>query len=60
VENKSLTIPSSAVEVPVLEDNGGEGVAERKDEAPEKDKVILKSHARYVCLLVCLGGRQIS
>ena len=46
MENKSLTIPSSAVEVPVLEDNGVEGVAERKDEAPEKDKEILENHAR--------------
>ena len=46
MENKSLTIPSSAVEVPVLEDNGGEGVAERKDEAPEKDKDTHENHAR--------------
>ena len=46
MENKSLTIPSSAVEVPVLEDNGGEGVAERKDEAPEKDKEIAENHTK--------------
>jgi hypothetical protein len=32
--------------VPVLEDNGGEGVAERQDEAPEQDKEILENHAR--------------
>lgn len=29
-------MPSSAVEVPVLELKGGEGVAERKEEAPEE------------------------
>ena len=43
MENKSLTIPSSAVEVPVLEDNGGEGVAERKDEAPEHREIHQKT-----------------
>jgi hypothetical protein len=32
----SLTMPSSAVEVPVLEDSGGEGVADRNDDAPEE------------------------
>ncbi len=35
-ENRSLTMPSSAVEVPVLVDSGGEGVAERNDEAPDE------------------------
>ena len=30
----SLTMPSSMV--PVLEDNGGEGVADRNDEAPDE------------------------
>ena len=33
---RSLTIPSSAVDVPVLEDNGGEGVAERNEDAPDE------------------------
>ena len=33
---RSRTMPSSAVEVPVLEDKGGEGVAERNDDAPEE------------------------
>ena len=32
----SLTMPSSAMEVPVLEDKGGEGVAERNEEAPDE------------------------